>query len=349
MKKYAILLLAFLMLGTAGADAQRRKTTGRKPAVVEDPRIAQMLAATQQVMFIDSMVVDKHDFLRHIPMSSECGTLEMRDSLGTYTNELGDHRLTTLLHPADSLTHIYESDYIGRLWTEPVEALGLSDDAANFPFLMPDGITLYLAQKGEKSLGGYDIFVTRYDGDTGSYLRVENIGMPFASEANDYFYAIDEKHQLGYFVSDRRQPAGKVCIYVFVPNQTRKVYVSEAYTDEQLRSLARIDRIADTWTSTQERRQAMQRLEAAKAEALQAASGRNVKSSNNELDNMRHQADVLAKALQVARNYYATASASERQTLKAEIIKSERELEALQLEIREKEKQQRNASAPKKD
>ena len=347
MRRFAILLLSLLVLGTTGADAQRRRTVSKKPVVVEDPRIAQMLAATQQIMFIDSMVVDKRDFVKHIPLSMECGTLEMQDSLGTYTNELGEHRLAAFLDPSDSLCHIYASDYIGQQWTEPVVAEGISDDSANFPFLMPDGITLYLAQKGEKSLGGYDLFVTRYDGDTGSYLRVENIGMPFASEANDYLYAIDEKYQLGYFVTDRRQPEGKVCIYVFVPNQTRKVYQSEAYSDEKLRSLARIDRIADTWTNTKERQQALQRLDAARAEALQTASKRNVSKGNTELDNLRHQADVLEKALQVARNYYAKASASDRQTLKAEIIKSEKELETLQLEIREKEKQQRNASASK--
>ena len=343
MRRFTILLISLLVFGTTGADAQRRRTV-KKPVVVEDPRIAQMLAATQQIMFIDSMVVDKRDFVKHIPLSMECGTLEMHDSLGTYTNELKDHRLTAYMDPTDSLCHIYTSDYIGQVWTELVKAQGISDDDANFPFLMPDGVTLYLAQKGEKSLGGYDLLVTRYDGDDGGYLRVENIGMPFASEANDYLYAIDEKYQLGYFVTDRRQPAGKVCIYVFVPNQTRKVYHSEAYSDEQLRSLARIDRIADTWTNTKERQQALQRLDAARAEAAQASAKRSEKKGNTELDNLRHQADVLEKALQVARNYYAKAPASERQTLRPEIIKSENELEALQMEILKKEKQQRNAS-----
>lgn len=348
MRRYAILLWAFLLIGTAGADAQRRKVAVKKAEVVEDPRIAQMLAAIQQVMFIDSMVVDKADFVKHIPLSAECGKLEMHDSLGVYTNELGDHRLTTYFDSSDSVCHISVSDYIGQVWTEPVLAEGLSDDAANFPFIMPDGITLYLAQKGEKSLGGYDLFVTRYDGDTGSFLRVENIGMPFASEANDYLYAIDEKYQLGYFVTDRRQPAGKVCIYVFVPNQTRKVYQSEAYTDEQLRSLARIDRIADTWTNNQERKLALQRLDAAKREVQERVDKHSAPRSNNELDQLRHQAEVLDKALQVARNYYAKASDSDRQTLRAEIVKSEKELEMLQLEIRQKEKQERNASAPQK-
>lgn len=346
MRRFAILLLSLLVLGTAGVHAQRRRVV-KKPVVVEDPRIAQMLAAIQQVMFIDSMVVDKRNFVNHIPLSAECGKLEMKDSLGTYINELGDYRLTTQLDPSDSLCHIYTSNYIGRQWTKPAVAEGISDDSANFPFLMPDGITLYVAQKGEKSLGGYDLFVTRYDGDTGSYLKVENLGMPFASEANDYLYVIDEKHQLGYFVTDRRQPKGKVCIYVFVPNQTRKVYHSEAYSEEQLRSLARIDRIADTWTDKKERQQALQRLNAARAEALQTAAKHDSHKNNTELENLRQQASILEKALETSRNYYAKATANERATLKTEILRSEKKLETLQLEIREKEKQQRNASVPK--
>ncbi len=343
MKRYSILLLALLLLGITPADAQKRKKPAKKQVIVEDPRIAQMLAATQQIMFIDSMVVDKSNFISHIPLSSECGTIEMKDSLAQFTNELGDHRLASTFDATDSLNHITISDYIGNYWTTPVRAQGISNDAANFPFLMPDGITLYMAQKGEKSIGGYDLFVTRFDGEDAAFLKAENIGMPFSSEANDYLYAIDEKHQLGYFVTDRRQPADKVCIYVFVPNATRKIYPSEAYSDEKLRSLARIDRISDTWYNINARNEAMQRLEAAKAEAI---SGKNLNDRKpaTELDNLRHQAEVLEKALLLARNYYAKASESDRQTLRNEIIKSEKELETLQLEIRKKEKQQRNAT-----
>ena len=238
MRRYTLILLALALLMPVGADAQRRKskkTTVKKPVVVEDPRIQQMLVSTQKVIFIDSMVVSKADFMRYIPLSADAGLLEQNDSLGQFTNELKDHRLTTFFDKADSACHIAQSDYIGNTWTAPIRVEGISDYAANFPFLMPDGTTLYFAQKGENSIGGYDLFVTRYDSDTGSFLRAENLGMPFSSTANDYLYAIDEANNLGYFVTDRRQPQGQVCIYVFIPNETRKIYTSEAYSDEQLR------------------------------------------------------------------------------------------------------------------
>ena len=63
---------------------------------------------------------------------------------------------------------------------------------------------------------------------------------------------------------------------------------------------------------------------------------------SSELDDLRHQAEVLNKALRMARNYYARANKSERQTLRSEILKSEQELEQLQLEIRKKEKAEQN-------
>ena len=65
MKRYAIILLALCLLCPLGADAQRKKAKkNATPAVVEDPRIQQMLVSTQKVVFIDSMVVGKNDFMR---------------------------------------------------------------------------------------------------------------------------------------------------------------------------------------------------------------------------------------------------------------------------------------------
>ena len=340
MKRYAIILLALGLLWPAGADAQRRKKTTKKvakPVVVEDPRIQQMLSSTQKVVFIDSIVTNKKDFLRHIPLSKDAGFLEQNDTLGQFTNELKDHRLTTYFEKKDSACHISQSDYIGNKWTAPQPLEGISSASANFPFLMSDGITLYFAQQGPNSIGGYDIFVTRYDSDTGTYLKAENLGMPFSSTANDYLYAIDEANNLGYFVTDRRQPAGKVCIYIFIPNETRKIYPSETYSEDKLRSLAAIERIADSWDKKAERNQALDRFYAARQQRTKAEM---TNATFTPFEALRHQAETLESALQLARNYYARASKSERQKLRHEILTSEQELETLQLQIRKEVKKQ---------
>ena len=344
MKKYALMMLAVALLLPLNAEVQKdkRKKTAKKQVnqgmVEEDPRIAQMLAATQKIIFIDSLVVDFNSFMSYIPLSEDCGTALQTGTCGQFTNDLKDYRLAAYFNEKDSAFHLTESNYIGNIWTTPQQVKGIDQSDANFPFMMPDGVTLYFAQKGAKSIGGYDIFVTRYNGEDGRFLKAENIGMPFSSTANDYFYAIDEINELGYFVTDRNQPTGKVCIYIFIPNETRQVYQSETYSEEQLRALANISRIADTWGDNKQRQQALNRLKDAKTPKKQSEK----KATTSEVEELRNQIGVLSKALTIARNYYARTNDEERLKLRAEILNSERELETLQILLKQKEKEERN-------
>jgi hypothetical protein len=108
--------------------------------------------------------------------------------------------------------------------------------------MMSDGQTFYYGSKGEGSIGGYDIFMTRR-GDDGSYFDGSNIGMPYNSTANDYMLAIDETTGLGWFATDRDAPEGKVTIYTFIPNATRVNYDPDT---SNLASLALLSCIAET-------------------------------------------------------------------------------------------------------
>ena len=83
--------------------------------------------------------------------------------------------------------------------------------------MMSDGITLYYANDGDNTLGGYDIFMTR-KGDDGRFLQPQNIGMPYNSPYDDYMLAIDEVTGAGWWATDRNQIPDSVTIYVFVPN-----------------------------------------------------------------------------------------------------------------------------------
>lgn len=84
--------------------------------------------------------------------------------------------------------------------------------------------------------------------------------MPYNSPYNDYMYAIDEFNNLGWFASDRYQPEGKVCIYVFIPNETKSVYSYENTDKAKLAKLAQIHTIKDTWTDQAEVSDAQRRL-----------------------------------------------------------------------------------------
>ena len=84
---------------------------------------------------------------------------------------------------------------------------------------MADGVTIYFASNGENSIGGYDIFMSRFNGD--DYSKPLNIGMPFNSPDNDYMLVIDEMAGIGWFATDRRQHPDTVVVYEFVPNEKR--------------------------------------------------------------------------------------------------------------------------------
>ena len=274
-RKIAILSLALLLPFSLNAQKKKKRPV-KKPVVAiveepqEDPRITNMREMTQQIVIIDSIVTDKDRFLSQYRLSSETGTLTTTGqffgkSLSGYAflNEMGNK---VYFSRTDGSGHyrLYTSDKLGNAWGEATSLGGISEGFtdADYPFMMNDGITFYFAAQGEESIGGYDIFFTRYDSRSGSFLKPENIGMPFNSEANDYMYAADEQSGIGYFVSDRRQPEGKVCVYIFILPETRRSYDPSQYTEQQIRDFADITRIADTWGNGHERRAALDRLKA---------------------------------------------------------------------------------------
>jgi len=256
-----LLLLAIVLPTTAQRRKQaRRSTQPAQPVVVEETPAQRlfktMLPATAKVMFIDSIVVDKTDFLTNIPLSSEAGTISSYEKffdrpaqvpLSVFQNEFGDR---CYYAEGDTLgTRLYSIDRLGNKWSKPHELTEFGEDyrSLNYPFLMSDGMTLFFAAKGEHSIGGYDIFMTLLDTESGTFYRPENYGLPFNSTANDYLIAFDDVNELGYLVSDRYQPADKVCIYTFVPQFPRVGFEDEDLSDDQLRRYAKLNSISDTW------------------------------------------------------------------------------------------------------
>ena len=146
-------------------------------------------------------------------------------------------------------------------WADETPVSGLDTDGdLRYPFLLNDGVTIYYAATGSESLGGLDIFVSRYNSATSRDLKPENIGMPFNSEANDYLYVIDEANNLGWFATDRRQPEDTVCVYVFIPNEGNLRYNYEDGDTLAIHRAARIVSITESQNDLDEVRAARQRL-----------------------------------------------------------------------------------------
>lgn len=216
-----------------------------------------LMKGVEQVEVFDSIVVDKETFLSHYRLSDESGKLhtyaeffgENGKSGGTvYETQIGNKIYFSEVQEDGRMALAGSNKQLDK-WSTPTLLPGKINEAqhSNFPFVLSDGFTLFYASDGEDSMGGYDIFVTRYNTANDSYLTPENIGMPFNSPFNDYMYAIDEYNHIGWFVSDRYQPEGKVCIYLFIPNESKQVYDYDATDKATLRKLASLSSIQSTW------------------------------------------------------------------------------------------------------
>ncbi|MDO4994963.1 MAG: hypothetical protein Q4E32_08170 [Bacteroidales bacterium] len=261
MNIWKYILLGFLALGstTAGAQKKHPKAKVVTKTMTETPaqRLFQsMLPSTAKVMFIDSIVVGKRDFLSHVPLNSESGMLTARSHvvgndmqvLTQYENEFGDRRF--FAEGDTAATVLRSQSLLGGQWSSSASLPGISTDDylfQNFPFLASDGVTLYFSATGHNSLGERDIFMTNFDSDKGEWYAPQNYGLPFNSSANDYLLAIDDLDTLGWLVSDRYQPHDSVCIYTFVPTSTRQDFTNDGLSPKQLEKYARVAAIRDTW------------------------------------------------------------------------------------------------------
>lgn len=257
-------------------EKKKKNSTVTLEAQLHQARMgAEMLSGTERITIIDSMVVDADAFLSAYRLSVGCGTLaplasiaptlvrnSTQGAMPAFLNDFGD-RMVFADTDSAGLTKLYECFTSAAGMERPVRLTGMGsdDDDQAYPYLLSDGVTLYFAAQGEESLGGYDIFVTRRMSATGPFVKAENVGMPFNSPANDYMMVIDEQARIGWFVSDRRQPAGKVCIYRFVPNDVRQTLSPDTDSADAIRQLARITSIAACCADATERNEALARLQ----------------------------------------------------------------------------------------
>lgn len=256
------------------ADLKKRKrSTEEAEKLLEKSKAdLRMLKGVEDVCIVDSFVVDKASFLNAYKISEESGKLF---TFNEFFKTEGDHPGTVYETEIGNKIYYSEQGKNGNLdifsknkllneWSKgrPLPGSINASGNANYPYVMSDGITIYYANDGE-GLGGYDIFVTRYNTNTDTYLVPENVGMPFNSPYNDYMYVVDEYNNLGWFASDRFQPEGKVCVYVFIPNSSKQTYNYEAMEQNEIIRLAQIHSLKETWKDKKAVAEAQQRLAAA--------------------------------------------------------------------------------------
>lgn len=387
MKGKNILLAALLVILPSSVDAQKKKSATKakvkqKTTVVDnelEQRLESMRGFTQKVMFIDSVVVSKSKLLSSLNIPDEAGSIQAYNKFFNttdqpnsivYLNQLRNKCVFSKF--TDGGWDLYSKEMIGEKWSNAVPLKGLDilgDDVdINWPFLLSDGTTLYFAAKGEESIGGFDIFMTRYDETTQSYLKPENIGMPFNSIDNDYFFIVDEYDGIGWFATDRNQPEGKVCIYSFIYNNVRENYVVDEYTPEQLRQLSEIHSISQTWTSNQARLSALEQLTAVyKRKFTQKKKNdfefvindeltyttltdfRSVEAAEMyvDLNELLRKKNKLDSSMERARIAYPTARQAHREQYKQQLLAAEKQSEKYETDIKNLSKEIRRIELTK--
>jgi len=321
----------------------------------------------QNVVIIDSIIVARDLFFSHYMLGAESGRMldarkcgepfaTLADSTETaiFENQAADYRLMSVAN--DGRYSLYEFHLFNGVWSEPqrIASIDVGGRCLCFPFLRSDSETLFFACDSTPGFGGLDIYKTHYSTDTESYYAPERLGMPFNSPFDDYMMAIDETHQVGWWATNRNTPADKVCIYLFMADET------PAYLDGRQPERARVASIADTWRRQKGYEALVEEIFSApqfvveKEEIRIPISDTKVYTSADQFrspkareayeQSLNIEADLLAVQgdLDSMRQDYHSANSKHREALRQSILKAEKREEELIGQLRETQKKYRN-------
>ena len=165
------------------------------------------------------------------------------DHLLARASYLGNQDRTIYWSAADNegIRNIYTSTLIDTLWSLPSLLNEQLTSAADeiYPMLSPDKKSLFFSSAGLYGVGGYDIYVSRWNEDSKDWDAPVNLGFPYSSPADDFLYLDTEDGHYSIFASNRECSKDSVWVYVMEYNN---VPVRRSVTDsEELSEIARLD------------------------------------------------------------------------------------------------------------
>lgn len=126
---------------------------------------------------------------------------------------------TTLYYSAedaDGIRNIYRTHLRDTIWSVPELINEQVTTSSNeiYPTLSADGKSLYFASEGLYGMGGYDIYISRWDDERQDWGIPTNLGFPYSSPFDDFLYINTDDGQHTIFASNRECSRDSVYIYV---------------------------------------------------------------------------------------------------------------------------------------
>ena len=96
----------------------------------------------------------------------------------------------------------------------------------DYAFFDEESQILFFASKGHNSMGGYDIFSSKYDPNTSNWSTPLNLQYPINSPYDDFLYVSDPDGKVAFFTSQRNVEAGKLRVLKTLLHDPQQVEVS---------------------------------------------------------------------------------------------------------------------------
>lgn len=111
--------------------------------------------------------------------------------------------------------NIYMINRDGEEWGEPqILPTPVNDEYDQaYPFIAADGVTLYFSSKGHNSMGGYDIFRSRYDSISQTWSEPENMDFPINTPFDDIMFVKDIFGETAFFASNRNVRDDRITVF----------------------------------------------------------------------------------------------------------------------------------------
>lgn len=187
-----------------------------------------LMSNLTEIVILNKTKIDEQSFFRIYDLSDIGGQFLVTAEFQTKADKKNNH--TPLIHFPSNSNKIYYSSYgdngdnkdiyvrnrfSNGDWSKPLPIFGKVNTKYNedYPYMSPTKNYLYFCSEGHNSMGGYDIFRSKYDEDSNTFGEPENLDIPISSPDNDLLYIVDSLEQFAYFASQRTSENNKVDVY----------------------------------------------------------------------------------------------------------------------------------------